>query len=156
MSIGIGTELASLTLNELLTPETSVAGLAAIQINSITTQAVDDESTEDFRVRVLDRLRNPSLCGVAADYVTWVKEFSVDYTRVYVFPRYPRLGSVTVFPLQDTSNAIIPPDQAAIDLLETFLKTRVPLTAAPVVGIANLTRFQMTMKLKPNITAIRN
>ena len=155
VSIGIGKDLGSLTLNELLAPETSVAGLAAIQINSITTQAVDDESTEDFRVRVLDRLRRPSLCGVAADYVTWVKEFSVDYTRVYVFPRYPRLGSVTVFPLTDTSNQIIPPDQAAVDVLETFLKISVPATANPVVGIVNLTGFRMTMKLRPNTTTIR-
>ena len=156
VSIGIGKDLGSLDLSELLIPETSVAGLGTPSVENIRTQAIDDETTEEFRVRVLNKLRSPNLCGVVADYITWAREFSTIYTRVYVLPRNPRLGSVTVVPFIDTPTDVggIQTTAAAISL-ENFLKTKVPVTATPLVRDATFYNLTLEIKLRPNTSEVQ-
>lgn len=60
----------------------------------------DVEDVEDWRARILFRLRNPPHGGAPSDYVGWAKA-TPGVTRVYVERLYRGPGTVRVFPIFD-------------------------------------------------------
>lgn len=70
----------------------------------------DEETTEEFRVRVLERMASPPHGGNASDYVAWAKEVS-GVTRAWCTPIDDGPGTVTVRFVRDndgTGAAILP------------------------------------------------
>lgn len=98
-----------------------------VLVTEVFVAASDLETTEDFRLRVLDRLKFPVSSGLVSDYFRWGKEFRSDIERVYVYPRFPTLGSVGIGAITESENNLTDTEQAS---LTTFIKDRAPLTAS--------------------------
>src|SRR5580765_2367041 len=71
----------------------SVSGVAAVAVD--VSGGVDDESDDDLRIRVLERIRQPPQGGALHDYVRWAKAFP-GCTRAWVYPLEMGIGTVTV------------------------------------------------------------
>lgn len=84
---------------------------------------LDVEAIEDWRARILFRLRFPPHGGAPSDYVMWARTVP-GVTRVYVERRYLGPGTVRVFPIFDDlfastgGIATSPYVQAVIDAIE--------------------------------------
>lgn len=102
-AIGNTDTSATLTFESPIPGINSDATVAAPGI----TGGVDEESTEDFRVRVLDREREPPQGGADHDYVAWALEVP-GVTRAWVYPHENGLGTVVVRFVRDVDDNIIP------------------------------------------------
>jgi uncharacterized phage protein gp47/JayE len=116
---------------DAVTGQTATLVVPIVGVDSVATViapgivgGVDEETTEQLRIRVLERLADPPQGGSPADYREWVKE-SVPGTReVYVEPNTPTIGQVTVrFIVEPTDgdpvNAI--PTTAQVDAAQDFI-----------------------------------
>lgn len=93
----------------------------------------DEEDTEDFRARVLDREREPPQGGADHDYVAWALEVA-GVTRAWVYPYEDAsgnqgvLGTVTVRFVRDDDASLIP-DAGEVAAVQAKLDEERPVTA---------------------------
>lgn len=76
------------SVSGLLLPIDYIAGLAVAELAEVLVPGEDEESDDALRARYLDRVRNPSSGGNAADYRNWAREV-------------PGVGGAKVYPLWD-------------------------------------------------------
>jgi len=89
----------------ILTVQEAIAGLnatAAVDADGLADGA-DQETVEELRARLLQRLADPSFSGGPGSYVYWAKLVS-GTTRAWEFGGVPALGSVTVLFLRDNDD----------------------------------------------------
>jgi len=96
-SLGVGNTL------EVASP---VGGVTGASCTEIITEGEDEESVEQFRVRVMQRIAGQPQGGSAADYVRWAMEVP---GIIKAFAFRTAAGEVTVYPLEaDTGPARAP------------------------------------------------
>jgi uncharacterized phage protein gp47/JayE len=64
------------------------------------TGGTDDESDDELRIRVLERIRQPPMGGSQSDYVRWAKAVP-GVTRAWCYPNEMGIGTVTVRVMMD-------------------------------------------------------
>ncbi len=85
---------------------------------------------EDYRGRVLDRIRMPPHGGSAADYVRWAKETpGVAVTRAWVDPGAMGEGTVVVRFMVDGSTPTGIPTPEMVALVQAYIDAQRPVTA---------------------------
>lgn len=101
------------------------------------TGGVDDESEDDLRTRVLERLRQTPMGGDADDYVAWAKQVP-GVTRVWTAPQEMGIGTVTVRFMMDElrANAGGFPNDGDIVAVKAHLELRRPVTAKDLFVVA--------------------
>lgn len=135
------------------TPLTLGSGVTGLGAPSATAAVSSDgvfgglevEEIEDWRSRILFRLRDPPHGGAPSDYVMWARVVP-GVTRVYVERRYLGPGTVRVFPLFDdlfaAAGGIATP--AYVDAVMAVIESVAPATAfvavsAPTAQPINIT-----------------
>ncbi len=141
-----------------LTFESPISG-----VNSICTVSTgglsggaDEEEEEDYRERVLTRMRQQPQGGSEADYIAWAKLIS-GVTRVWVFPGELGAGTVVVRFVRDgdgTGSAIIPSAGEVSDVQDYIDEVR-PVTAAVTVAAPTAMTTNYTLSITPDTTEIR-
>lgn len=94
-----GGALGSLGIGNTLEAATPAAGIDGASVLEIAVEGEDEETTEQFRARVLQRIAGQPQGGSAADYVKWATEIP-GIVRAFAFRT--NAGEVTVYPLQAT------------------------------------------------------
>jgi uncharacterized phage protein gp47/JayE len=114
----------------------------------------DEEADEDYRERVLERLREPPQGGSESDYEAWAKEVA-GVTRVWVYPQENGAGTVVVrFARDDDASPI--PDSGEVDTVQDYIDARRPVTATVTVEAPTAAPLNFTIAVVPNTTAVKD
>lgn len=140
-----------------LTFESPISGLDSIALVDTDglTGGADEESDDDYRVRVLQRMRNAPNGGSEADYVAWALAALTGVTRVWVYPLELGAGTVVVRFVMDGETSPIP-SGGNVTTVQDYIDERRPVTAdvtvvAPTANTVNFTFASIT----PDTTATR-
>jgi uncharacterized phage protein gp47/JayE len=139
-----------------LTLVTSIEGVstsATIGTGGLT-GGLDDESDDDLRGRLLDRVRQTAHGGAAFDYVNWAKEVS-GVTRAWPFPLKWGLGTVGVTFVCDNQEGTIIPTPEKVAEVQAYINERRPATAAPTVYAPTAKPINFTIIAVPDTQAVR-
>jgi uncharacterized phage protein gp47/JayE len=147
-------EAGNLSIADEITLCSPIAGVNAIAaIASIVTTGEDQETTEDLRTRVMERIQRQPQGGAAQDYVAWAREVA-GIVKVFAFRTDP--GEVTIYPLQAITGVDRIPAPAKITEVLAYVSDTVrrPLCAdVLVVAPTELTVNITITGLLPNEVA---
>ena len=150
-----GISEGTLAVGDMLTTETTIANLdlTRLEVTSIEVIARDQETIEEFRTRTIARLQTPTRAGIPEDYIFWGKQFHQLVKRVYVFPRSPSAGSVTIILIGSGGLNL---NLGLRNLFrDDFLPSLVPLTATVNVSEAVTQPVVMFIQLSTTNADIR-
>lgn len=133
-------------------PVSGVDAVATVDVDGIE-GGTDEESSDDYRVRVLERLRAAPHGGNEADYVAWAKEVA-GVTRAWVYRLEDGAGTVTVRFMRDDDVSPIPSAGEVTDV-QDYIETKRPVTADVTVEAPVALPVNYTLHLDPDTTAIR-
>lgn len=125
----------SLETGGTLRLKTALAGINPVATVTATTPGIDEESDDDLRLRVLDRMRKPPMGGDADDYVAWTLEVP-GVTRAWVAPREMGVGTVTLRFMMDDLRAGGFPSSDDLDIVAAYLDTVRPVTVKDLFVVA--------------------
>lgn len=139
----------------ILTFESPVTG-----VNAETTvtaagliNGTDEETPDAFRLRYMERLREPPQGGADPDYVAWAKSVA-GVTRAWTYANELGLGTVVVRFVRDLESPIIP-DGGEVAVVQTALDAERPVTAAVTAMAPVAAPVAFTIALTPNTAATR-
>jgi len=90
----------NLAIGQIVRISTAVAGLVSVSNLSATSGGTDDESDDDYRVRMLNFVQYPIAGGNAQDYITWALEVA-GVGDATVVPLGRGAGTVDVYILDE-------------------------------------------------------
>lgn len=144
----------TLTPGVVLTFESPQASVdATATVASSTADGTDEESTEDLRTRLLERIQNTPHGGAASDYELWAREVA-GVTRVWVSPGELGAGTVVVRFARDNDASPIP-DVGEVAAVQTYLDSVRPVTAAVYVYAPVEAPLDLTLAVTPDTVAVR-
>ena len=150
----IAGDLANIADGEKLSLQSAVAGVESeATVDSTITEGEDEEPIEQYRTRVLERLRFPPSGGTANDYVAFAKTVA-GITRAWVLPG--NLGEGTVglsFVEDDNAPASIIPSPAKVDEVQIAVDDLKPISADMTAFAPIETEINPEIQLKPNDAA---
>lgn len=132
----------------LLQPVTGVEA-AAVVVSPGIIGGVDQESIEQLRIRVINRIQQPPQGGSKSDYETWALEVP-GVTRAWVYPLQMGAGTVTVVIADDVGSTAPVPDAAIVSAAQAYINDKRPVTATVYVVAASVMPINMSIKLSPN------
>jgi len=141
----------NLPTGEPIVFETPIAGVDGTATVVTLTGGTNDETDDELRERILERIQNPPMGGDEDDYIQWAKAIA-GVTRAWSYPNEMGIGTVTVRFMMDNlraDNHGIPNDidvQAVIDYLNTVR----PVTVKDFFVIAP-EAFEVTVRIE-NLT----
>lgn len=117
-----------------ITPTPGIAGPATVVSM---TGGTDQETDDELRVRVLDRIRMPPMGGDADDYVEWALSYP-GVTRAWCSPKEMGLGTVTIRFMMDDLRATSGgfPNPQDVANLQGFINSVRPVTAIDTFVVA--------------------
>lgn len=146
---------ATVEVSDVIPILTPIAGLNS---NSTVSEVIiipeDTEDIEAYRIRILDRIRNPPSGGAAHDYIQWALQVA-GITRAWVGPQALGPGTVVVYVISDGTDPITP-DTPKLNEVALYIEGLRPVTANVSIVAPILAPLAMTIKIKPNTTAIQN
>jgi uncharacterized phage protein gp47/JayE len=146
--------VGTLTTGVVLTLESPISGVtASATVATSTVDGTDQESDDDYRARVLDRMRSPPHGGASADYLAWAREVS-GVTRAWVYPLGLGVGTVLVRFMRDNDLDPIP-DSGEVAAVQTYINTLRPVTATVTVSAPTAAPLAFNIHLVPDTTATR-
>lgn len=137
-----------------LTFTSPVAGVnAGLVVASVTNAGADEESDDQLRARLLDRVRQPPQGGTANDYVQWALA-QPGVTRAWSYPQWMGLGTIGVTFVMDERADPIPlaGDVAAV---QTALDLLRPVTAELFVFAPTSRPVDLTLRISPDTADLR-
>lgn len=171
-AVTVSSNLATLALTALLAGadgncdagtelsfESPISGVDATATSDELSGGTDQETADAFRVRVLDRMRQPPHGGAAADYIAWAKEVP-GVTRVWVFPLEEGPGTVVIRFVRDddgTGADIIPSAAEVLAVQQKLTGTNAvaPVTAEPLVYAPVAQALNFSLSITPDNPATR-
>ena len=158
----IGNDVAGITLT-LESPIIGVLSTGTVDVNGIVGGA-DVESDDAYRVRILVRKQLAPHGGAQHDIIAWMKEVD-GVTRAWVYPQYMGAGTVACYFVLDAQSPIIPTPTQVADVVAYLTEHTgsdgqvygIPVTMLPglFVGAPALTQLNMSIKIKPDTSAVR-
>jgi uncharacterized phage protein gp47/JayE len=146
-----GNAAAGVSLS-LVSPIIGVSSSATVAVGGLVLGS-DQESDEDYRRRVQERLKFAPQGGAQKDYERWAKEVA-GVTRAWVFPGELGAGTVTVRFVRDDDVSIIP-DAAEVNTVQDYIAVRRPVTAQVTVVAPSAVALNFTLGITPDTTATR-
>jgi uncharacterized phage protein gp47/JayE len=130
-SISTGTR-ANLVPGSALSLVSPIAGITTAIVTAIVAEAQDQETLENFRRRVIQRMRNQPQGGSRSDYIRWATEVS----GIAAALAHKPADDVIVYPLAALSGPDRIPDAPKLSEVEDYLQdpVRRPLCATVLVG----------------------
>jgi uncharacterized phage protein gp47/JayE len=154
---GTAGNLAAATQLTLTSPVAGVLSQTAVVDSNGITGGLDLEDLDDWRARILLRIRTPAMGGSANDYIGWTKAALPGVGYVSVLPAYGGLPNVgVVFAMSGPSGPVVP-SSGQIAAVQAYLSSPAikPVIAVPVVLAAVLNPLAVTLHLNPDTPAIR-
>jgi uncharacterized phage protein gp47/JayE len=112
----------------------------------------DLEDPEDWRARILEKIRITPMGGAAADYVAWAQDALTNVKYVNPVPRMFGLGTVgVVFAM--VGPAI--PSSGEVSTVQAYLDVVAPVTAEVTALAATFNAVNVSLHLNPDTTLIR-
>jgi uncharacterized phage protein gp47/JayE len=113
---------------EVLTFSSTPAGLAstAALVADLDVGGADEETEDEWRERILDRMASPGMGGNANDYQEWSLEVE-GVREAYVYPNRDGLGTVDLAALHSGTGAERLLSGTEIDELETYVDAKRPV-----------------------------
>lgn len=145
----------NLDSGETLSLESPIAGVdadATVDSNGIS-GGTDQETTEELRARLLQRLRTPPTGGSDQDYIAWALSIA-GVTRAWVFRHENGLGTVTVRFVRDNDVPIFP-DAGEVTTVQDYIDTQRPTTAEVTVEAPTQLDVDFDIQLDPDTVALR-
>jgi uncharacterized phage protein gp47/JayE len=93
-----------LSVGTVLNLSVAIAGVSAVATIATINDGLDQETDDQLRARVLDRIREPPMGGDATDYAQWALEVP-GVTRAWCSPNEMGVGTVTVRFMMDVVRA---------------------------------------------------
>jgi uncharacterized phage protein gp47/JayE len=122
-----------------------IAGISAVNMSSTFEGGEDEETDDEYRSRILQRLQNPPAGGTAADYERWAQEVSgVD--NAWTFAATPGPGQVT----------LIYRGSALIATVQAYIDERMPVTTDLTVDKTDDKTITMTILIDPDNADFRD
>lgn len=147
-------EDGTLTVGVVLNFQSPIAGIdSTAEVDSVTTDGTDEETTDALRVRLLARMQAPPHGGNDADYETWAKEVA-GVTRAWVYPRALGAGTVKVIFVRDDDADLIP-SAGEVTTVQTHLGTMRPTTAAVTAAAPVASAMALEIVVVPDTAATR-
>lgn len=144
-----GNAEAAITLN-ISSPIAGINATATIAAGGLVSGA-DEETDDQVRERLRDRIQQPPHGGAKHDYVTWAKEVA-GVTRAWCSPQELGAGTVTVrFVRDDDANLI--PDAGEVEAVQVYIDERRPVTADVTVAAPIPVELDFEIDLLDNDTA---
>jgi uncharacterized phage protein gp47/JayE len=119
------------------------------------TGGFNEESDDELRQRVLDRIQSPPQGGSVTDYIRWAKEVA-GVTRVWVYGNFPGIGEVFIVFTTDNAVGGIIPDGAKVTEVQDYIDERRPVTANVNVDAPVLKPVNFTIDLTPDTPETRD
>lgn len=142
---------STLTFSE---PTSGVSATATVGTGGLT-GGTDQETIDELRARVIERMQQPPQGGSEDDYVTWAKEVS-GVTRAWTYPKEMGPGTVTVrFVMDDAAGGIIP-DAATVQAVQDYIASQRPVTAELYVVAPVANPLDPTISITPDTQATRD
>lgn len=140
-----------------LSLQSAVAGVDSTGVvQSTVTEGEDQETIEDYRTRVLERLQNPPSGGTVNDYIAYAKTVT-GVTRVWVLPNNLGQGTIgTTFVEDGNAPASIIPSAAKVQEVQEAVDELKPVTADHTCFAPIELEMDPVIALKPNTTAVQN
>jgi uncharacterized phage protein gp47/JayE len=104
-----------------LTLPSPVAGITGAVVASTVEAGVDAETTEDYRVRILQRMRYQSIVGTAAGYIT--QALQVEGIVKAFAKRKTSSSDIQVYPLVASTGANRIPDAPTLAIVQAYLQS---------------------------------
>jgi uncharacterized phage protein gp47/JayE len=136
----------------LSSPVAGVASLATVAAGGLISGA-DEETDDELRRRLLQRVQNTPEGGAAADYVRWALEVP-GVTRAWCLPGHLGAGTVGVTFVVDGEADIIP-DAPKVAEVQALLEERRPATAAVTAFAPDAVALDPEIQLDPDTAEIR-
>lgn len=129
--------LWNLDAGTILTWNPGIAGINGGASVVTLGDGTDQETTDQLRARLLQRIRQPPMGGDADDYIAWATSVP-GVTRAWTSPQEMGAGTVTVRFMMDslrtsTGGFPLPTDVATV---QTYINTKRPVTAIDVFVVA--------------------
>lgn len=147
----IGNKLAGVVLS-FQSPIAGIDATATVATGGIANGS-DEEETEDFRARVLERMQSPPHGGNEADYVAWAKKVA-GVTRAWCYPLESGAGTVKVRFVRDDDASLIP-DSGEVAAVQALIDTKRPAGAVVTVAAPVADSLAMTIHLVPSTVATK-
>lgn len=147
---------SNLGAGETLTLESPIVGVdsdATVDSQGISGGS-DEETDEELRARLLQRLRDPPTGGSDQDYIAWALSIA-GVTRAWVFRHENGLGTVTVRFVRDNDVPIFP-DAGEVTTVQDYIDSQRPTTAEVTVEAPTQLDVDFDIALDPDTTAIRD
>lgn len=166
VTIASGTATAAVTASEAgeagnadvataLTLESPISGVDADPTVSVELAGgTDEEDLEDYRTRILERMRAAPHGGAADDYIAWAKEVN-GVTRVWATPNGMGAGTVLVRFMRDDDSGSAIPSSGEVTTVQTYLDSVRPVTAAVTVAAPTAAPLNFTLSVEPDTSAVR-
>lgn len=139
---GSAANMAAPVAMVLVTP---IAGISGVTVGTLFTGGEAQENDEDYRARLLFRLREPPAGGTAADYIAWALAVA-GVSNAWCFPAAPGPGQVTV----------VFTGTAGIPAVESYIEERMPVTTDLIVTTPSLQTINFTILITPDSSALRS
>lgn len=135
---------------QLVSPIAGAQGAATVVATS---GGADAETDADLLARLQDRVRQPPHGGNRHDYEAWTLAVP-GVTRAWVYRHRQGLGTVGIAFVMDGRASIIPtPDEVAA--VQSYIDERRPVTAEAVVFAPIPDPLNLTIRVTPDSTAVR-
>jgi uncharacterized phage protein gp47/JayE len=141
-------------LNTALNLANPIAGVNAGAIVSTAFSGGSEiEADEDYRARILARIRQPPQGGSDDDYVAWALEVA-GVTRAWVYPQEQGAGTVVLRFVRDDDASPIP-DAGEVATVQTYVDALRPVTAQLYVVAPVAVPVNFTLTVQPNTAAVK-
>jgi uncharacterized phage protein gp47/JayE len=150
---GLGGNTAAGSTLTIVNPISGVDSAAIVFAPGLT-GASDIETDAELLARLLARIRNPPHGGAAFDYVAWALEVP-GVTRAWCYPLYTGDGTVGIFFVCDNDASIIP-NSAKVLLVQNYINTVRPVTAAATVYAPTAHTLNLTISVTPNTDDVKS
>ena len=105
----------------------------------------DKEENEEYRQRILNKIRRPPMGGNVQDYVDWAQE-NIGVDRAWCYRAYS--GASTVATVITAKGSVIAPSALISDVF-SYILTRAPVAAVPSVYPVVLKTLEIKLTLYP-------
>ncbi len=155
VSASVAAEDGNCDADTFFTFESPISGAdATVTVATLgLTGGADEEDEEDYRVRVMDRMRSPPHGGTEDDYIAWSKEVS-GVTRVWVYPGELGAGTVVIRFARDEDDSPIP-DSGEVTDVQDYVDALKPVTADVTVEAPTGIASDITLSITPDTAALR-
>jgi uncharacterized phage protein gp47/JayE len=148
-----GTE-PNLVEGAVLTFESPISNVdSTVEVTSVVEDGTDEETDDELRTRLLERMTAPAHGGNEADYIAWAKEIT-GVTRVWVYPLELGPGTVLVrFARDDDASPI--PDAGEVTEVQEHIDEEAPAHATVTVAAPVDAPQNFTLSITPDTSVMR-